>query len=97
MTKYGREEILVDGGIICNNPAYYAYQMATSFNGVTKKIRVLSLGTGELPFSKIDAKKVDVYTFIKKKGEFMINMDVYSAHYALKTLFKSRPSDYIRL
>lgn len=25
MNGYGTDEYLVDGGIICNNPAYYAY------------------------------------------------------------------------
>lgn len=41
---------LVDGGIICNDPSYYAYLMASSLKGHTK-IRVLSLGTGQQPKS----------------------------------------------
>lgn len=95
-TKYGRTEILVDGGVICNNPAFYAYQLVKSFNGVTKKIRVLSLGTGEKAFTKVDPNEVHLYTFLKRSGEFMINMDVYSAHFALKQLYKSDPLNYIR-
>jgi len=44
----------VDGGVICNNPAYYAYQIKNSLNVETKKTRILSLGTGEKKFNKID-------------------------------------------
>lgn len=29
--KYGIEEMQIDGGIIGNNPAFYAYQMAKNF------------------------------------------------------------------
>lgn len=47
--SYGLTELQIDGGIICNNPALYAYQMASSLKG-KKNIRVLSLGTGEKVF-----------------------------------------------
>ena len=43
--KYGIQENLIDGGIICNNPALYAYIHAKFFNK-KKNIRILSLGTG---------------------------------------------------
>ena len=42
---YGYTESLVDGGIICNNPALYAYSIARNFKD-KKKIRLVSLGTG---------------------------------------------------
>jgi len=42
---YGFTELQVDGGVICNNPALYAYEMARDLYGY-KKIRLLSLGTG---------------------------------------------------
>jgi patatin-like phospholipase/acyl hydrolase len=42
---YGYKELQIDGGVICNNPALYAYEMARDLYGY-KKIRVLSLGTG---------------------------------------------------
>jgi patatin-like phospholipase/acyl hydrolase len=51
---YGLTEMQIDGGIICNNPAFYAYQIANSFNG-KKNIRVLSLGTGEKEFNAFAA------------------------------------------
>jgi len=39
----------IDGGIIGNNPAFYAYEMAKNFYKASD-IRVLSLGTGEKPY-----------------------------------------------
>jgi len=72
---YGLFELQIDGGIICNNPSLYAYQLATLMHK-KKKVRILSLGTGENPFNQIDSK----YSWDKKsygiyKSEFMMNMD----------------------
>lgn len=36
---------MIDGGVICNNPAFYAYETAKSLRG-KKNIRIMSLGTG---------------------------------------------------
>ena len=52
---YGMTELQIDGGIICNNPALYAYQMARVFNK-KDKVRILSLGTGENPFTQVTDK-----------------------------------------
>ena len=43
---YGFKELQIDGGVICNNPAMYAYQMATDMYK-EKKVRVMSIGTAE--------------------------------------------------
>jgi patatin-like phospholipase/acyl hydrolase len=41
-------EYQIDGGIICNNPAMYAYEMAVYlYNQNKNDITVISLGTGE--------------------------------------------------
>ena len=45
VNKYGIEEELIDGMIICNNPAMYAYLMAKYLKR-NSNIRMLSLGTG---------------------------------------------------
>ena len=84
---YGLKELQIDGGIICNNPALYAYQFAKIFNKKTKT-RILSLGTGENPFKTLTSK----YGWDKKsyglyKSEFMMNMDNYAAEYYLKNEF----------
>lgn len=36
---------MIDGGVICNNPAFYAYETARSLRG-KDNIRIMSLGTG---------------------------------------------------
>jgi patatin-like phospholipase/acyl hydrolase len=48
MDEYGNEQVIIDGGIVCNNPSLVAYIMA---NVIRKKkhIRVISLGTGVGP------------------------------------------------
>ena len=43
---YGFTELQIDGGVICNNPAMYAYQMAKDMHS-KKNVRVMSLGTAE--------------------------------------------------
>ena len=80
--KYGFTELQIDGGIICNNPSLYAYEMARDLYGY-RKIRMLSLGTGEIPFTKIDPKTFDVASALAMNGEFIFNMDTYAADYYL--------------
>ena len=43
---FNMNETLIDGGLICNNPSLYAYQMAKHLLE-KPEIRLLSLGTGE--------------------------------------------------
>jgi len=57
--QYGFTELQIDGGVICNNPSLYAYEMARDLYGY-KKIRVLSLGTGQKPFHKVDPKSFNL-------------------------------------
>lgn len=44
--QYGIQQLVIDGGIIGNNPALFAYLVATKLNKKGPKIRILSLGTG---------------------------------------------------
>jgi patatin-like phospholipase/acyl hydrolase len=44
--EFDIEETLIDGGLICNNPSLYAFQMARHIHG-HDDIRLMSLGTGE--------------------------------------------------
>lgn len=46
--NFNIKDNLVDGGIICNNPAYYAYVVARYYYNQTD-IRIISLGTGNQP------------------------------------------------
>jgi len=96
---FGLQELQIDGGIICNNPALYAYQIATLLND-KKKVRIMSLGTGENPFNKVTSKyDFDKTAYLAYKSEFMMNMDTYSADFYLQQQFKveKRPQDYLRI
>lgn len=85
---YNMRELQIDGGVICNNPSLYAYEFARLLLG-KKKIRLLSLGTGEKKFTRFNsADDFTKITYMTKMSEFMMNMDVYTAHYKLQNLFK---------
>ena len=60
-------------------------------------MRVLSLGTGELPFTTVNAEKMNIISFVKKLGEFMMNMDAYTADHALKLAINDAENNYLRL
>lgn len=97
--KYDQIEIQIDGGVICNNPAMYAYQLARGLRG-ENKIRILSLGTGEKTFFPIkEVDDYDKFTQLTKTGEVMMNMDSYTAHYYLKNEYfaDNMSEDYLRL
>lgn len=61
-----------------------------------KKVRVLSIGTGEKPFTPIkDSDSFDLLSVFSKKDEFLMNMDVYTAHHWMKNFMW--PGTYLRL
>ena len=98
---FGMDELLIDGGIICNDPAMYAYQLAKNMHN-EKKVRVMSVGTGEKPFKTVDAKTMNIFDYVSKMGEFMMNMDTYTADNWLKQYMNHDHSavknkDYLRL
>lgn len=85
---YNMKELLIDGGVIFNNPGLYAYEFARILKG-KENIRVLSLGTGEKPFKKFtDPLGITKLTWMKKLSEFMMNMETYSSHYKMLNLFR---------
>ena len=73
----------IDGGVICNNPSLYAYELAKDFHG-HKKIRLISLGTGEKPFAAKDPNSMTKVAYMSMMGEFMMNIDTYTADNILK-------------
>jgi len=92
---YDFTELQIDGALVANNPGFYAYEMSRVLKG-KKKIRVLSLGTGEKPFKPVtDSKSFDIFDIVAKKDEFLMNMDVYTAHNWMKDFMW--PGTYLRL
>lgn len=87
-TPFNITYTLVDGGIICNNPAFYAYLVATHFaaphNGFDANLlRMVSLGTG-VPKDDPSTDKESGNSFNKFKSasllfDFMMNIESESA------------------
>ena len=64
-----------------------------------KKVRVLTIGTGNMPFSNM-TKNLDKKAFVTRKAEFMINIDAFSADWFLRNHYQyvlNKPEDYVRL
>ena len=93
---YGFSELQIDGGVICNNPGLYAYNMAKYFGG-HKKIRLVSLGTGEKPFTKKDPEQMDKAAYMAMNGEFMLNADTYTANNWLNHTMPDPANNYVRV
>lgn len=91
---YGMDTMQIDGGIICNNPAFYAYMTAKHLHK-HKNIRILSMGTGEKPFTKKDPNSLNKKSFMAMKDEFMMNMDTYTADNLLNHTLSAQ--NYLRL
>jgi len=61
---------------------------------------VLSLGTGEKEFTGYkDASELNLFAFMKKLGEFMMNMDAYASDFYLLNEFteNGKPENYLRM
>jgi len=77
---YSQTELLIDGGIIANNPSLLAYMTAKHILD-KKEMRILSLGTGT-PFpSEYNIEGWNSLDYIKLSVELMIDIDVDMADY----------------
>ena len=98
--EYGIQQLVIDGGIIGNNPSLFAYLMQ---NKIKKKtpIRIWSMGTGILEMPPVDADGMTRFEWLKLSGEFMIDIDVFLADSVLQTIMnKNKIGDienYLRL
>lgn len=79
MDEYGIQQLVIDGGIIGNNPALFAYNIATKLNKKGPKIRILSLGTGMSEVIPIDTETFTRFDWLKMTGDMMIEVDVFSS------------------
>ena len=77
---YDQTELLIDGGIIANNPALVAYMYAKHLKS-KGDLRILSLGTGT-PFPSVyDIAGWNSLDYQKLSVELMIDIDVDMANY----------------
>lgn len=97
--QYGMKQLVIDGGIIGNNPAMYAFLQATRLNKITKPLRIISMGTGVAEITKIDPTSFTRFDWLKTAGDRAIDNDVFAADVFLKNYFteKGTPGDYVRM
>lgn len=77
--QYEFGEILIDGGVIGNDPSIYAYNIANRLHN-HEKIRMISLGTGSTPqsYKESDLPSLSKFEFLGLLGEFMFDIDQYT-------------------
>lgn len=92
---YNLTELQIDGGTICNNPTLYAFELSRQMYG-HKKTRVISLGTGQLPFTPVVAKDFTTATRLAMHGNFMMDFDAYSADYWTRYTIGNSEDNYVR-
>lgn len=74
----GETEVLVDGGIIANNPSMYAFIYASELNK-KENIRLISIGTGYNPPDPIDPNNIDILTWVDNLSTLLVDVEV-TAH-----------------
>lgn len=74
-------EMLVDGEIIANNPAMYAFVFASESVKTKKPIRVISLGSGDNPPPVLNPTNVNVFTWLNNLNDLLVNVEVTTHDY----------------
>lgn len=76
-----REHVMVDGGIIANNPSLFAYEYVQNILG-HKKVRILSLGTGGAASEDVESFwKESTLSWYKQAGTLLTGPGMYSHDY----------------
>ena len=100
LDEYGIQQLVIDGGIIGNNPSLFAYLMQSKIHDKTP-IRIWSMGTGILDMQPIEAESMTRFQWLKLSGEFMIDIDVFLADKTLEGIMKKNKQpdqeNYLRL
>jgi len=76
-TIYGQEQLIIDGMVIGNNPALYAYMLHTKIKDTSSQyVRVLSVGTGEANPPKVVASELSRVDWLALAGELTADVDM---------------------
>jgi patatin-like phospholipase/acyl hydrolase len=74
--------VLIDGGVIANDPTLYAYMHAT-YNLKHSKIRVLSIGTGMAATTQLDPDTTTSITWLEEIGTLLTTTEQFAQGYAV--------------
>lgn len=91
--NFGMDEMLIDGGVVANNPSLYAEMMARYLFDQDEVI-MISIGTGDKPFKKIKSASERGKTSLFKTDNNIMGMDVRAAQVICETYFGK---DYLRI
>jgi len=76
-TIYGQEQLIIDGMVIGNNPALYAFMLHTKIKDTSSQyVRVLSVGTGEANPPKVVASELSRVDWLALSGELTADVDM---------------------
>lgn len=84
-------QVLVDGGVIANEPALYAY-LHSQYSLNKTNIRLISVGTGMANPQKVDPKNINTVTWLENLGTFLTTTEQFTHEYLLDLMAK----DYYR-
>ena len=84
-------QVLIDGGVIANEPAFYAYIFSQEILNKTN-IRVHSIGTGVTQSKDLDITKITLITWLELVGSFITSIAQNTHDYLMSRLAK----DYFR-
>ena len=71
--KYEMQNLVIDGGIVANNPSFFAYMIATHLHK-KDKVRIISLSTG-IDHYDPDITEFNGINYLKLLGEFVNTID----------------------
>ncbi|CDW84799.1 patatin [Stylonychia lemnae] len=86
------DQVLIDGGVIANNPAFYSY-LHSKYANNQKKVRVISVGTGEQKTKEIDPKNIDKITWALQIGALITSTEATTHDYLM---MRELPKNYFR-
>jgi hypothetical protein len=79
------DQVLIDGGVIANNPAFYSFLHSKYVNGA-KRVRVISIGTGTEQPAQLNPDTMTMVDWAMQIGNFMTVVESNAHEYLLNEL-----------
>lgn len=88
-TFYNQTELMIDGGVIANNPSLVAYHFATKLMR-KPSVRVVSLGTGVPAGKEYDPENWNRFAYRTMAAELVLDIDVFVADFVVKKAVEAK-------